>query len=334
MPKCLIHLTALTACILIGSGCAAIDNHAANTKTANTEAANTEALNTEAANSEGPAVAADVRKSTVQVEFAPGFFDLPRASFDKWIANAEKAVTTYYGHFPVRSLLIKIRPDKGENIGFATADYEGKTAVIELPVGTHIQSSTLEKDWVLTHEMTHLAFPLMDDEHRWVAEGMATYIEPIARLQIHTLPPEKIWKDLIDNLDQGQPQSGDKGLNNTHTWGRTYWGGALFCLLADIQLRKETHNKFGLQDAVRAILNDGGNVASDWTVEEALASGDKATGTKVLQSLYGQMKDKPVKVDLDNLWSELGAEELGDRVIFDDNAPFAAIRLAINKGHI
>ena len=313
---------AVTACILIASGvCAAINNQA------DTKHSKASSIYSPASSTSSPATT-----STVNVEFAPGSFDLPRPVFDNWISNAEKAVTTYYGHFPVASLLIKIRPTGGDQIGFATADYEGKTAVIELPVGTHITNEALDKDWVLTHEMTHLAFPLMDDDHRWVAEGMATYIEPLARLQIKTLGPEKVWSDMMDNMDQGQPAPGDQGLNNTHTWGRTYWGGALFCLLADIQLRKETHNKFGLQDAVRAILDAGGNVASDWTVDDAFAAGDKVTGTKVLESLYRQMKDKPVKIDLDNIWSELGTEQVGSHVVFYDNAEFSSIRRAINRG--
>ena len=44
-------------------------------------------------------------------------------------------------------------------------------------------------------------------------------------------------------------QGGGFGLDNTHTWGRTYWGGAMFCLLADVEIRRRTHNRRGLQDA-------------------------------------------------------------------------------------
>ena len=41
-------------------------------------------------------------------------------------------------------------------------------------------------------------------------------------------------------MPKGLPQAGDQGLDNTGTWGREYWGGAMFCLLADIEIRKAT----------------------------------------------------------------------------------------------
>ena len=58
---------------------------------------------------------------------------------------------------------------------------------------------------------------------------------------------------MVDGMPQGLPAAGDQGLDNTHIWGRTYRGGAMFCLLADIEIRKQTGNAKGLLDALRAI---------------------------------------------------------------------------------
>ena len=94
----------------------------------------------------------------------------------------------------------------------------------------------------MTHEMVHLAFPSVPDEHHWIEEGIATYVEPIARAQVGDLSPEIVWRELVDGLPKGLPAPGDHGLDNTHTWGRTYWGGALFCLMADIEIHRRTNN--------------------------------------------------------------------------------------------
>ena len=51
----------------------------------------------------------------------------------------------------------------------------------------------------------------------------------------------------------------------------------------------------------------------------------------VLTDLYGQMKDKPVVTDLDQLWQRLGVEASGGSVVFHADAPLAAIRQAITK---
>ena len=50
----------------------------------------------------------------------------------------------------------------------------------------------------------------------------------------------EIWQAMMRDMPKGLPQAGDQGLDNTGTWGRKYWGGAMFCLLADIEIRKAT----------------------------------------------------------------------------------------------
>ncbi len=169
-------------------------------------------------------------------------------------------------------------------------------------------------DWMLTHEMIHLAFPSVADEHHWIEEGISTYVEPIARIRASHMKEEQMWADLIRDMPKGQPQAGDEGLDRTHTWGRTYWGGALFCFDADVEIRRQTQNKKGLQDALRGILDAGGNITQDWELTKALKVGDQATGTTVLTDLYNQMKDKPVTVDLQEKWQQLGIEWDGSAV--------------------
>jgi predicted metalloprotease with PDZ domain len=183
----------------------------------------------------------------------------------------------------------------------------------------------------MTHEMVHLAFPSVAESHHWIEEGIATYVEPIARARAGNLSEEKVWGDLVDGLPQGLPKAGDRGLDFTPTWGRTYWGGALFCLLADVEIRKRTQNARGLEDALRAILDSGGTIASDWQLTKALHMGDDATGVDVLSKLYEKMKAEPVTVDLQTLWQQLGVKQEAGRIYFDDSAPLAKIRRAITQ---
>jgi hypothetical protein len=200
---------------------------------------------------------------------------------------------------------------------------------ITIRVGSDTSPSELASDWMLTHEMVHLAFPSVDEKHHWIEEGIATYVEPIARIRVGDLTADQMWLDLVRDMPQGLPQVGDRGLDHTHTWGRTYWGGALFCLLADVEIRRQTNNAQGLEHALRGILEADGDIRREWDLEEALRVGDRAVGVSVLQPLYRRMKDKPVSVDLATLWSQLGVQSDGARVRFDDSATLAAIRRAI-----
>ena len=183
----------------------------------------------------------------------------------------------------------------------------------------------------MTHEMVHLAFPGVARKHHWIEEGLATYVEPVARARDGELSAEKVWGDMVRGMPQGLPQPGDRGLDFTPTWANTYWGGARFCLLADIEIRKRTGNKQGLEDALRAILKHGGTIVADWKLSRALDIGDQATGVPVLRELYDKMSATPQSVDLDKLWMDLGIDSSGGRIVFDDTAPLASIRKAITQ---
>jgi hypothetical protein len=256
-----------------------------------------------------------------------------RASTDDlldWVKAAAKAVSEYYGRFPSQHLTLRIRGGYGSGVRHGMT-YPRDGGLILISVGDQTSIDDLKTDWTLTHEMTHLAFPNMADEHHWIEEGIATYVEPVARVQVGQLSVNEMWRELIRDMPKGEPGPGDEGLDNTHTWGRTYWGGALFCLVADVQIRERTHNRKGLQDALRGILDHGGNITEDWEIQRALAIGDKATGTAVLETLYKQMADKPNPVDLQQLWQKLGLSLNNGAVTTNDNAPEAAIRKAITS---
>ena len=271
--------------------------------------------------------------ATIEINFAPGKFDVGREAILGWITNAANAVTAYFGHFPVEHPRLVVRLAEGRaGVSHGTTFGGRRGAFTRISVGQATTQAQLDDDWMMTHEFIHMAFPDVSadsDEHHWMEEGMATYIEPIARAQIGRMTPERVWGDFVRDIPQGLPRAGDQGLDRTATWGRTYWGGALFWLLADVQIREASHNRKGLQDAMRGILEAGGNITEDWTVERVVEIGDKATGTSVLANLYQQMKATAVHTDLDDLWRRLGVQVKNGIATLDDHAPLAEVRKAI-----
>lgn len=267
----------------------------------------------------------------IKVIFAPGASELSltRKQIIKWIDNGANAVADYYQGFPVDSLDIVINTGGGSRINGAT--YSGLQPIIALRLGENVTLKKLQKDWVLVHEMVHLAFPRVSKRHHWMEEGLATYVEPIVRVRAGLMSQQDAWRWLLNGVPKGQPQHGDKGLDFTPTWGRTYWGGALFCLQADYLIRKKTNNRYGLGNALRAITKAGGTMQGEdmWSIRKALKIGDKATGTTVLMTLYEQMKDQPVKVDIKSMWQRLGVRLNRKQIVFNDNAPEAFMRRAL-----
>jgi predicted metalloprotease with PDZ domain len=195
--------------------------------------------------------------------------------------------------------------------------------------GDAVTGATVGEDWVMTHELLHVALPSLPREQAWLGEGLPSYVEPIVRVRAGLATPERLWLDLVKGLPQGLPDKGDEGLDRTHTWGRTYWGGSLFCLVADVRIREQTANSRSLDDVVRAVVASGADVESHWDVERFLDAGDRATGTHVLSALYGELALAPGSIDLGTLWKRLGVVVAGDQVTFDDRAPLAHVRRGI-----
>jgi hypothetical protein len=268
--------------------------------------------------------------SRIDVTIEAGKLKVTQAELMHWVQSAAEAIATYYGRYPVPHVAIRIIPIDGNGIRHGqTFGYDG--GFIKIRVGSDTPASELADDWMLTHEMVHLGFPSVPEEHHWMEEGIAVYVEPIARIQAKQMEASRMWADLARDMPKGVPGPNDKGLDRTHTWASTYWGGALFCFLADVQIRQQTDNQKGLQDALRGILNAGGDIRQDWSLEDALKAGDHATGTSVLTELYAKMKDRPMDVDLAATWKQLGIESDGKTVHLDDGAPLAAIRRSITS---
>lgn len=266
--------------------------------------------------------------ATVSVEFQSTDFKNGTAPVVTWIERSMAIVAHYYGQFPAKQLRMRVTLGDGSRVRHGTT-YGLPVPFIRLQLGRDVTAEELHEDWVLVHEMVHLALPEVGDDHLWLTEGLSTYVEGIARVHAGELRAERVWGELMRSMPNGLPAAGDKGLDHTHTWGRTYWGGALFCLLADVEIRKKTANRFGLRDALRAVLRSSGGVSYDVPIARVLKVGDEATGTTVLRDLYAQMKDKPMSPDLGELWKQLGIRQSGDSVVLEDDAPLAATRKAI-----
>ena len=272
-------------------------------------------------------LSADVQGGRLEVAIPPGF-QRSEEELLAWATRSAQVVGTYFAGFPVPRLALFLLPTRGAEIGLGTTMGHGGAAIVVF-VGREIAPADLLDDWVLPHEMIHLAMSPLRIRHRWLKEGIATYVEPIARARAGHIPVERVWDRFLESMKEGLPGWGDQGLDNTPTWGRLYWGGALFCLLADVEIRERTGNRKSLDDAFRAIVKAGGNIAVSWEIDQVLREGDRGIGLPILSELYARMANQPVPVDLDGLWRRLGISRQGDTVRFHDDAPLAGIRRAI-----
>ena len=279
----------------------------------------------------GPFRLTPIAGSNAFVAVAPatnGGGDVSDGAVVAWATNAARAVTTFYGRFPAARLPIFVNMRPGAGIDHGMTMGGGGTAIV-IDVGVATPAAAFADDWELTHELVHTALPTQRRRYHWIEEGLATYVEPIARARAGIVSPEMVWHWMVKGMPNGQPALGDHGLDATPTWGRTYWGGAMFCLLADVEIRERTQNLRSLDDALRGILAAGGSLAVEWPLERVISVADEAVGVAVLRELHDRYGASPEPVDLERLWARLGVVPNGDTVTFDDAAPLAAVRRAI-----
>lgn len=263
----------------------------------------------------------------VQIAVLPGALR-DEAAMLAWVETSARAVAAFYGRFPVQRLLVVVRPVDGNGVGFGTA-MGNAGAAVAIDVGEACTAADYKDDWVLVHEMIHTALPDLDGPHHWLEEGLSTYVEPLARARAGLYAEADVWKDWVKGMPNGLPREGDRGLDLTPTWGRTYWGGALFCLLADVEIRARTGGKRALDDALRAIVAQG-SIADAWPIARVIEVGDAATGVPVLAELYAKMATSGAPVPLAEVWKRLGVTSTSaGGVALDDAAPLASVRRAM-----
>jgi len=271
-----------------------------------------------------------VRGGTVQVAVGPGTRALAPAAVAAWVQRCAGAVAGYYGRPPLPRYTVIVLVGSRRPVGFGTAmGYGGGAILVWISAGA--SEGDLARSWVLVHEMVHLGFPNVPRRQHWMEEGLATYVEPVARLRAGLIGEDELWNGLAKGLPNGLLRPGESGLDDARRWGPLYWGGALFWFLADVQIRERTHNRKSLEDALRGILAAGGSMSVWWTPERVLEEGDRATGVPVLRELYDGFGRAYMAVDLDALWGRLGVAIVDGKPVKRE-APLAAVRDALAQG--
>src|ERR1700758_2135715 len=108
--------------------------------------------------------------SKLDVSIESGELKLSQPQLLHWVQSAADAIAMYYGRYPVPHAHLRIIPAGGSGIRHGqTFGFDG--GLIKIRVGAQTTVEELDSDWMLTHEMVHLSFPSMADEHHWIEEG-------------------------------------------------------------------------------------------------------------------------------------------------------------------
>jgi hypothetical protein len=268
-----------------------------------------------------------VEDATLRLVVLDGALDRSFDELATWVTQAAQGVADFFGRPPASRTLVVLAPlPDRHGIPFGKMLPANAPGVIVL-IGEHTQPKELTDDWVLVHELFHVGTPSFIGEGKWYDEGLATYYEPLIRARLGWYSQAGVWHEFLTNMPRGLDAMTRRGLEHPARYSDTYWGGGLFCLLADVEVYRNNRGILELEEGVRRVFHSGGDASQVWTLERALAVADKSFEQPVLARLAEAHAQHGAPVDLAGLFRDLGVS-LGpkDEVRFDDNAPLAGYR--------
>ena len=271
----------------------------------------------------------DIDGSRIDVSELDGKLDQSFDDVCAWIKTSASAVRDFYRVFPVPRASVIVMPiPERDGVVFGKVLPESEPGVALL-LGQHATHKSLYSDWILVHELYHLGFPSFFEEGKWLDEGLATYYEPIIRVRAGLYTETELWDEMQSSMQQGLPAFAESGLENAHDFRGIYWGGAIACLVADVEARKRKLDQ-GLEVGLRALREAGGNACEVWTLAEVVGAVDHALGAATLAPIVEQHAKRGTPFDLQALFANLGVNrDAQGAVQLSDSAPLAQIRRAI-----
>lgn len=271
------------------------------------------------------------RDTAIDLVLLDGAVDLPVERLERWVAQDAAAVERFYGNYPVERSMVAIVPVAGRAgvLAARTAAGGGITTAVQL--GQASDAAALAGDGLLVRAMLLSGMPYLIDDAAWLMQGIATYLEPLVRARAGWIAPEAVWATFTREMARGQDALVRTGMRRAG-FGALSWGGALFMLMTDVEMRRETGGARGLEDCLRAIARDGGTRDKRWTTAAFVAACDKAVGLSTMATHVDLYYHHGGPADLDRLWQSLGVVSDGEKTVLRMDTEAAAIRDAILWG--
>ncbi|QSQ24677.1 hypothetical protein JY651_06930 [Pyxidicoccus parkwayensis] len=200
--------------------------------------------------------------AVLEVGILGTFTHLSDADVCAWLHQAGEEVRTVRRAFPYPRISVRVIPvsaRRGSSL-FGMVQWSSPPS-ISILVGRDTEASAFARDWVAVHEMLHLAHPVILPRVPWLSEGLATYLTEIARARSGRQSAERAWEELVDGFTRGRARAGERTMEEVVAGSPTslgiYWTGALFALHLDVELRRVTGNKRGLDDVLELLAERG-----------------------------------------------------------------------------
>jgi hypothetical protein len=240
---------------------------------------------------------------------------LDRAALGRWLHDAMEIAAESDGRFPSRRLQVLLLPQKLGNEPFGNVARGGGASVLLL-VPDSFDETSLKRDWVLPHELSHLLLPFLAREDAWLSEGLATYYQELLRARKGVLTQGQALTNIASALrsarDEGTGRTlceESRAMHQSHAYRAVYWGGAGHWLMADVALREASAGGTTL-DALLSQLRAEARMSPPYSARELLTRLDELSGTQLFSALLAHCQAHPFP-DVEPTLRSLGVDQEG-----------------------
>lgn len=256
----------------------------------------------------------------------------------EWIASGVQTVETAYARFPVSDVQVLVfpLPRNDDPVPWGEVKRGGGDAV-HLYVDATRTVDTLNANWVLSHELSHLLHPYIDGRGAWLSEGIASYYQNVLRARAGHISAQVGWEKLHAGFERGRKQTrgndylarDTRAMMQRAHYMRVYWGGAAIALIGDVALRQQSQGKWTLDQLFDEVARCCLPATRRWRALELMQKFDEVSGYAIFVGLYEKYAMSPSFPDLTSTYAWLGISSEGRAVYRENKAPFRARRSAL-----
>lgn len=279
-----------------------------------------------------------VGRADIRVARLPGALSVSDEGVRQYIRSGAEAVATLNGRLPferAQILVVPVGPGR-DDVAFGHVGRGGGGSVM-LFVRENAELESMKRDWILVHELSHLALPYVRRADAWLSEGLATYYQEVLRARGGLRTPLESWRALHSGLASGRRDGGSArslreesaNMRQTFAFRRVYWGGAAFALELDVALRRQGSSL----DALLARLEDCCTEQYEpWSAQRLISELDRLSGSSLPSEIAARHLAAEQIPALTDLYDFLGLRVVDDGGLqLDGSAPGADIRRAITE---
>ena len=277
--------------------------------------------------------------TVLRVAFPGGLTLAQQDRAERWVTRVARNVTLLYGRFPVESVQVIVAPTQSGRgpVPWAYVS-RGGGAGVHVFIDPTRAPEEFERDWSLTHEMSHLFLPYAVARDAWLFEGLPTYLQNVLMARGGAIEEREGWSRLISGFQRGaragpglSVAQASERIAVRGNYLRVYWAGAAMMLDADLRLREVTQGAQSLDTAMAGLAECCLAPERRWNAEELIATLDRITGTTAFGDVVRGQFGSEEFPDFKRVLVRAGVTVKNGEIVLDPSAPGAPFREAIMR---